>query len=204
MLAERRGEQRQKYLPTFNIVGCYFIEISVEVQHTHREVPCMHTTQHITTKSTHLCNQSVERQVGCQRPRRPFPTRATPAHPPCAERDGGCSHWQPKRTGQKRPAAVSSAWGPQRRRQGTLRPGPGEHPGGRGQRRGRAQVAAPALSRALRKGWVGHAGCLSLGWRVSIGGLGPCRNLKKGSLQLSLAAWSWGRVRASAGLIKES
>lgn len=154
----------------------------------------MHTTQHITTKSTHLCNHGSEAMVGCQRPRRPFPTRATPAHPPCAERERGLlslAAREADRTEAPRGRCVGTGPPAQEARDAASR-GPGEHPGGRGQRRSGHRWRLPALSRALRKGWVGHAGCTELGLESFHRWARALQKSEEGSLQLSLAAWSWG------------
>ena len=74
--------------------------------------------------------------------------------------------------------------------------GPGEHPGGRGAEEERAQVAAPALSRAL----AGRDGSDTLGALSELGlesfhrWARALQGSEEGSLQRSLAAWSWGAL----------
>ena len=156
----------------------------------------MHTTQYVITKSTHLCNHRSEAMVGCQRPGRPFPPPATPAHPPCAESERGLlslAAGEADRTEAPRGRCVGTGPPAQEARDAASR-GPGEHPGGRGQRRSRHRWQLPVLSRALS----GRDGSDTLGALSELGlesfhrWAWALQGSEEGSLQLSLAAWSWG------------
>ena len=161
----------------------------------------MRTTQYVITISTHLGKHPSEAVVCCRHPRRPRlpPTRAAPAHPPCAESERG--FFSPA-AGEadvdgsaSREVCLGTGPSAQEARDAASR-GPGEHPGGRGAEEERAQVAAPALSRAL----AGRDGSDTLGALSELGlesfhrWARALQGSEEGSLQRSLAAWSWGAL----------
>lgn len=173
------------------MVCCYFIVISVEVRHTRREVPDVCTQLNTLSQNQHTCVTTGVRQWwAASAPEGPSPPARLPPTRLVLRVNGVCSHWQPeKRTGR----CVGTGPPAQEARDAASR-GPGEHPGGRGQRRSGHRWRLPALSGALS----GRDGSDTLGalselqlesfhrWARAL------QKSEEGSLQLSLAAWSWG------------